>query len=374
MAIYENIRVMISSRCNMEISHQGKKVTLTNVRKELQKEVEDQELFGKRLFEVWISEDEPAPDVSKDVWDKSLQEVKRSHILIVLYSGDAGWAKSDDPIGICHAELEAAMNVSPEKVYFIKLPDSKPANNQEAERNRRFKEFVEKFQPWWKKMPDAETGEDIIMETKLILRQAVAKLSIQGAKQTRKVKFDYGAALDWSRLDFDGRQQHMKGALRDGLKFRKGSVEENNNLFIKAYETFILCICHAIPASMTVAAAREMVGQPFLQDYKFAHQLNEKRVGPVHFIACNRSVTEAQAMRQLGFPDATIVTTPFGVYVADNIQKIQLILIANCRDETTTLYGLQEVFKWLEKSGEGERLAERARARKRIIEAIAKEI
>jgi hypothetical protein len=356
MAIFENVRVMISSRCNAEINYQGKNVKLSAVREDIQKEIEGEKLFGRKLFDVWISEDEPTPDASNNVWKKSIQEVNRSHILIVLYNGDAGWAKSDDQIGICHAELEAAMNTSPEKVYFIKLPDINSANRQEAERNKRFKEFVEKFQTWWKKMPEAMNGEDVINETKIILRQGVSKLAIQGSRQTKKIKFDYGAALDWSRLNFQERQHHMKRTLIEGIKFRDGSFLEKDNLFIMANNMSILCLCHAIPASMTIAAARELVGQPFLLDYEYAQLLSEEKAGPVHFIACNRSVTEAQARKQLGFPDATIVPTDFGVYVADNVQKIQLIFISNCRDETTTLYGLQEVFNWLEKSGEWERL------------------
>jgi hypothetical protein len=46
--------------------------------------------------------------------------------------------------------------------------------------------------------------------------------------------------------------------------------------------------------------------------------------------------TESQASPLLGFPDATLVTPSFGVYIADNLQKMQLVLLANCRDECST--------------------------------------
>jgi hypothetical protein len=72
---------------------------------------------------------------------------------------------------------------------------------------------------------------------------------------------------------------------------------------------------------MTVAAARELVGQPFLRDHRVDDLLEEKRVGPVHVKACHRSITKSQAARQMRFPDATIATTSFGVYIADNVQK-----------------------------------------------------
>jgi len=82
-------------------------------------------------------------------------------------------------------------------------------------------------------------------------------------------------------------------------------------------------------------------------------------------------VTETQAVRQLGFPDATVVRPPFGVYIADSIQKIQMVFIGTCRDETSTRHGVQRFFEWLEQSGEGELLALRACARARVVQEIA---
>lgn len=372
MFTFEKIRVMISSRCNTEISYKGKIVNLSQIRIDLKKEIEAERLFNeKELFDVSINEEAPAPGAGNDVWTESRKEVKRSHILIVLYTGSAGWARSDEEIGICHAELIAAMNTSPDKVRIIKLPDAKPKNEKEAERDERFRRYVEEHIPMWS---TAKTGEDAIRETKKALRQTVAELVIRGSLQAKKGKFDYGAALDWSLLDFEGRQQQMIETLQDGLKWREGTVQDSDNLFVKIHDKLVLAQCNAIPASITVPSAREMVGQPFLHDYKSAVSLDENRVGPVHFIVCNRSITEAQAMKQLGFPDATIVSTSFGIYVVDNIQKIQLIFIRNCRDETTTRYGVDEVFRWLKRSKEEERLVERATARRRIVDAIWQEI
>jgi hypothetical protein len=59
--------------------------------------------------------------------------------------------------------------------------------------------------------------------------------------------------------------------------------------------------------------------------------------------------------------------------VADDVQKIQIVLIAHCRDETTTRRGIQEFLRWMEAQGEDERLADRAAARRRISMAIRKE-
>jgi hypothetical protein len=116
-----------------------------------------------------------------------------------------------------------------------------------------------------------------------------------------------------------------------------------------------------------------MVGQPFLYDHRRARLLGGKRVGPVHLIACHRRIMESQSLKQLGFPDATVVAAPFGIYVADDVQKIQLIFLADCRDETTTRHALQRLFDWLAQSGEDALLSRRAEARKRIVQAIEKE-
>jgi len=96
--------------------------------------------------------------------------------------------------------------------------------------------------------------------------------------------------------------------------------------------------------------------------------------GPVHLIACQKSVTESQAIDLLGFPDATVVTTTFGVYVVDPVQKIQLMLLSNCRDATSTRFAVQRLFDWLDRSGESDALVRRARSRKKIVGAIRKEL
>jgi hypothetical protein len=93
----------------------------------------------------------------------------------------------------------------------------------------------------------------------------------------------------------------------------------------------------------------------------------------MHMVACHCSAKEGQAVRQLGFPDATVVSTPFGVYVADKIQKIQLAFLSNCRDPTTTMYQVQRLFDWIEEVGDGPLIVERAASRARIVTAIADE-
>src|SRR5258708_35042191 len=94
---------------------------------------------------------------------------------------------------------------------------------------------------------------------------------------------------------------------------------------------------------------------------------DEAMAGPVHLIACHRGATESQSLNHLGFPDATVVSTRSWVYVADEVQEIQIVFLANCRDETTTNLALQGFFEWLAQVQEEMRLSARAAARSRIV-------
>jgi hypothetical protein len=166
----------------------------------------------------------------------------------------------------------------------------------------------------------------------------------------------------------------MRRVLRDAILRRTRSSNEDRHLFVSLAGTHVLVVLDAIPAAMTVGAARELVGQPFLRDHELSPILKGGRGGPVHVIGCQKGATEAQAIRLLGSPDATVVSAPFGVFVADNVQKIQFAFIVNCRDETTTRHGVQRFFEWLAQTDEESLVAKRAKARARIVSAIAREV
>ena len=116
-----------------------------------------------------------------------------------------------------------------------------------------------------------------------------------------------------------------------------------------------------------------MVGQPFLVDHKLHTELKKVKAGPIHLVACPKGVTENQALNMLGFPDATIVSDSFGVHIADNIQKIQIVLLKECVSPSAIRRQLASWFEFLRRTGEDKFVLERAQRRFRIIEAIAKE-
>ena len=366
MAEPRRIRVMISSRNDDPIRYRSKTRTLSSVREDLKAAIEGALLFEGQLFEVWINEDAPPAAGSEDAWEHCIGQVKRADLVLVLYNGNAGWAREGGEIGICHAELQTGLDAAPAKVRIIELEPS--VDGDSRERDARFRKYVKVQSRFWS---SAGTGEEVIDQCKTALREAVPDMVTLGLREARKGKFYTGAALDWSRLDYHARKHVLEGTVTDALIERGGTLAEHG-VVLGVAASAVLFVCHGIPAAVSVAAAREMVGQPHLRDHESLPDLGSA-TGPVHVVACHRGITEGQAASILGFPDATIISTPFGVYVADGIQRIQLVFIKDCRDDTSTRVGVQRFFEWLEQSGEDHMLSSRAASRTRIVGAIGKE-
>lgn len=367
MAKSSMIRVMISSRCNDKFPAKGGR-PLSRIREDLKKEIESLRLFGRQVFEVWINEAQDPQGGKWDSWEVCMQAVRDCDILLVLSNGNAGWAKEGGEIGICHAEMMTGLNQAPGKVRVINLgriPIRKGANGR---RNRRFQEYIARrnlFQGF------AKDEAELRAEVRKALMGALISLAQAGVRESSRGSPDYGDALSWIRMNFEARELAMRNVLRAAVLARKGSRRAGDNVVARIGGRSVLLVTHAIPAALTVGPAKEMVGQPFLRDHKYYKWLQKERCGgPIHVIACQKAATESQAIKLLGFPDATVVNTPFGVFVADNIQKVQFVFIVNCHDETTTRHGIQRFFEWLAQSGEDKLAGIRARERTKIVKAI----
>ncbi|WP_234683504.1 hypothetical protein [Bradyrhizobium monzae] len=367
----DRIRVMISGRCKDYTTGDNNDFSLASLRRDLQSKIGAAELFGKQLFDCWINEIEPSKAATRDVWDECLREVRRAHVVIVLYNGDAGWAREANDIGICHAELEASLLSGRDRTHLIQLPPSKAC----SQRDKRFQELVQRELTF--SGTPAQNETDVIENVVNTLVEVVTRLARSGATLLRKESYALGQALEWSKMDYASRKHAMESACLDALAERQGRTRDKkldgSAVRVKIDRSEVLFFAHAIPAAASVAAARELVGKPFLMDH--LHVADDDRVyGPVHIIACQKSTTEKQATDLLGFADATVVTTMFGVYLVDRIQQIQFILLANCRDETSTRFAVQRLFDWLGRSGEADEVMRRARSRKRIVTTIRKEL
>jgi hypothetical protein len=373
MAVSSKIKIMISSRCNdvFPVGVSGR--SLSEIRKDLKREIEGTKLFDQDIFEVWINEETPPKAAGWTSEEVCLEAVRDCDILISLYNGHAGWATTSSDIGICHAELMTGVNQASGKVRLISLGDITITTDLiEKQRNLKFTEFVNKQRIFRGGIVNNEN--DLIARVKEAIFDAVFSLTRMGVNEASLGRFHSGEPLEWSRLNYLERRNEMCKVLHEAISKRPSSHEESGNLFAKLAGKDILFVVNAIPDAISVSQAKEMVGQPFLHDHEYHNMISDDQGGPVHIIACHKGATEVQAKKLLGFPDATVVDAPFGIFVADDIQKVQFVFIRECRDDSMTRHGVQLFFEWLDQSGEEDLLAKRAESRAKIIKTIAEEL
>ncbi len=371
----EPLRVMLSSRCNDLVRFDDRPQPMAVLRSAIQAELEGLRFGEEQVFRVWIHEPEAIAPGDQTSWDKCISQARRADIFLMLYNGNAGWSGNSehfaDAVGICHAELAAAYSKAPAKVRSIHFPlDGVPDNLP----NRRFQKYVVQQKILGTQVETGEAAIDAARRAAVAALLALARAGI-GASSGR---FFTGEALEWTRMDFHQRRTTTTAVVVDFLVERFDGkaarfADMDTTVVLPLADVRVAFVCDCIPATLTTAAARELVGQPFLRDHQLCAALPDGVAGPVHLVACQKGVTELQALRQLGFPDAIAVTAPFGVYVADEVQKIQMAFIANCRDETSTRHNVQRFLQWLEEQGEDALLARRAVSRRRIADRIAAE-
>jgi hypothetical protein len=380
MAKSDKIHVMISSRCKAQLSYNGKLVLLTEVRKELEKQINSLVLWQGQepLFECWINETSTSANQRQTWWDESIQQSKDADIVIVFYNGEAGGGIKNGPIGICEAELDAVLTDS-KKVRVITLPLAAASTDPaQLARDQSYQAFIQNLDLF---RPEVKTGEELIERVLREVRAIVVEL-VQNAALTPDLgKSNIGPALEWHRMSYTERETAMRKQLQKALKEVPGTKSVDSKLAVSERATLwlylggkqILTVLHAVPAGLSQSAAREIVGQPFLTDHRLYDQLATGDGGPLHLVACYKGATESQALKMLGFPDATVVPGRFGLHVADSVQKIQIVLLRNCESPTTTSHAVSTWLEWLKRSAEDVEVAKRAIARKRIITAIANE-
>jgi hypothetical protein len=369
------IKVMLSSRCLDPIASSGGEVLLSKVRQQVKADIESWLVVGgKRTFDVWITEDAPGGPGDEDAWTTCMTIARECDIFICLFNGHSGWSLQGHTIGICEAELVTAMESGGSKVRCIEIsPPRARSKPPEADWDRSFKEYVQRLNPLLAKAKD---DRSLKLQIKKTLQDTLLRMALQGARALRSGRGYLGQALDWNRMNFSERKKHMESELVAALLSRPDARRiDDQTALVPVAGSRVVIRCAGIPASMSVPAAREMVGQPFLRDYELLTSGPGKPAsGPVHVIGCQKSVTEAQARQLLGFPDATVVSTPYGIWVADPIQKIQLLFVSGCVDAAATRLRLQSCFDWMEQTGEASLLAQRASSRARIVKVIAAEM
>lgn len=374
----DSIKVMISSRVGAPLMKGKSKPTVGDAAKEIKKKLDGLRLFPEAkfeqesLFHFDLSLELKAKPGGKTIDQYCREMVNKSDIVLALYNGQAGSSLSEGADGICFLEMRMAMDFSPEKLVVVTLPPQ-PG---EGEADKRFREWFEDQRIWT--APGTAKGiPDVVEGAREALREAVVS-GTRRAGHLRVGSYYFGGALEWSRMNYERRAEAMRKAVYESLqphgKKRNEQGEDEMTLFaIGDEDERVFTWIHAIPAALSEPHAREMVGQPYLNDHKLV-EVMDGLPGPLHVVACARGVTEAQAVRMLGFPDATIIKAPFGVFVADEVQKIQMAFLAQCRDEPTTHEAVSQFIAWLRQVGEFEAILKRGRHRSDLVKILAKKI
>jgi len=295
----KRIRVMVSSRCmDRIVSAKGGSVELSDLRRRVKGDIEGFQIFGKDSFECWVHEDEPAMDLGANFWEQCRDRVSKSDIVLVLYNGNAGFANDKGDIGICHFELATALDVAGARVRLIDVTKAKTGRSSgNKQRDRRFQEYVARQQLGTRFAANDDEAARLLLDA---LQDAVVDMVRQGSLAARKSRFDSGTPLDWSRLDFSARKAAIERVLLATLQ-ENGALRVGPGYVREVDGVRVFFSCHAVPAAMTVAAAREMVGRPFLQDHELTPHLKEGICGPVHVIGVTKVLRRIRRRACSGF-------------------------------------------------------------------------
>ncbi len=369
MATSSKIKIMISSKCKDKFPLDTKEVNdLSTIRAQLKEDIEEVKVFGRSIYEVWINERE-VEDASQKAWDQCMDQARDCDVFVALFNGNAGWPDKNGTIGICHAEFTTAYNEAPGKVFIVNIHEPRAKGAPRETTDILFQDYIKRLRRFDARVAvNDEPG--LLDAVRRTISESTVKLVQRGVRDASRGTNYVGPALIWSRLNYKDRIEKMRGVALAALDHRKGAALDN---LIKRPITGkpILFVVNAIPDAISVPAARELVGQPHLADHTLQRALEKLEGGPVHLVACHKSVTESQAIRMLGFPNATVVSGPFGIYVVDPVQSIQLVLVAQCRDETTTRLGVQRFLEWLDESDQATKLVQHAVKRKLVVAALA---
>ena len=363
------LKIFLSSRNNDKVSINGVTGdTLTEIRKFIKKELEDTKFFGKDLFEIKINEDFGA-STSTDSYNKCLQEVRDSDFVIALYNGVAGWAPTGIDLGICHAELDTAMNISTHKTTIIdisKYYTISTTDKDEIKRNKLFNDYLLEQNTFNNplKLSKANESNDGFKRELLASIQNVIYKHFSERIKLSNIYFNLGGntkiSLDWKKLKYSDRDKNITAILKDLI-----SLSPNFKIFIS--EAF------SIPDNMSVEDAKSFTGRPFLkaQDLITTTKKNKPtKFGPIHFIGVYGNATEIQVKNLIGFPDISTIRDDFGIYVWEQNTHVQLVFLTECKTPEAVKSKFLLFNNWCRSNREYDNIIKRAEARFHILKSI----
>jgi hypothetical protein len=363
------LKIFLSSRNNDKVSINGVTGdTLTEIRKFVKKELEDTKFFGKDLFEIKLNEDFGATP-STDSYNKCLQEVRDSDFVIALYSGAAGWAPIGIDLGICHAELDTAMNISTHKIAIIdisKYNTISTKNPDEIKRNKLFNDYLIEQNTFNNplKLSKANESNDGFKRELLASIQNVIYKHFSERIKLSNIYFNLGGntkiSLDWKKLKYSDRDKNITSILKDLITLSPD------------FKTFI-SEAFSIPDNMSVEDAKSFTGRPFLNDQDLiltTKKTKPTKFGPIHFIGVYGNATEIQVKNLIGFPDISAIRDDFGIYVWEQNTHVQLVFLTECKTPEAVKSKFLLFNNWCRSNREYDKIIRRAEARFHIIKSI----
>ena len=355
------IKVFLSSRVNSDFSGLDQSYSMKDLRAFISDSLESASFLGEKIIEVVKNEDNFNADLSRNAFDNCMQTLRICNIIIILYNGEAGWAITDySTNGICHEEFLLAVNEFGTMSYMIDLSHFF-RNSVDAKAKARNDQFRQDITSYFrhKENIQATTVKELTAKVEKQIKKYVLN-ALQKSFATQKKQAAaysvYGQTLDWSKLNYEKREEALLNVLEAAIR----DLPLLDNVTKSA---------HAIPDKMSVADARNRIGRPFMHDYEILSK-EKKEQGVIHFIAVYGNATETQAKDLVGYPDLTVIKTPFGFYLWEHIVHIQIFFLVKCVNGPTIGTRISELINWLNSSKESSKIVPRAQGRLLILKAM----
>jgi hypothetical protein len=363
------LKIFISSRNNDTVLIGGAVGdSLTTIRKHIKRELENTKFFDKDFFEILINEDFGA-STTTDSYNTCLQKVQDSDFVIALVNGVAGWAPKGIELGICHAELDAALNVSTRKTSIIdvsKYFSIKPADADEKKRNELFRNYINDLNTFTNplkiekgKENNAGFIEELLSSIKNVIYQHLNE-RIELSNLYFNISGDNKISLNWKKLKYTDRDKNITSILKQLIAASPD------------FSKFVVGV-FSIPDNMSVPDAKSFAGRPFLKDQELIEKPKKRvitRFGPIHFIGVYGNATEIQVKDLIGFPDITAIKEDFGIYVWEQNTHVQLVFLTDCKTPEAVKSKFLLFNNWCHSNGEYGNMVKRAEARHLILTAI----
>jgi Domain of unknown function (DUF4062) len=363
------LKIFISSRNNDRVVINGVSGdTLTEIRKHIKKELENIKFLDKDFFDIRTNEDFGA-STSTDSYNKCLEEVRESDFVIALYSGAAGWAPVGIDLGICHSELDTAMNISTRKTAIIdvsKFFSIITSDADEINRNKLFTQYLTDQNTFNNPLKLAKTKEtnDGFREELLASIKNVINKHLNDRIELSNIYFNIAGnnkiSLNWKKLKYKDVDKNITTILKQLIL----ASPDFSNFVSSAF---------SIPDNMTAEDAKAYTGRPFEKDHDLISTPKKgkpTRFGPIHFIGVYGNATGLQAKKLIGFTDISAIRDDFGIYVWEQITHVQLVFLTDCKTPEAVKSKFLLFNNWCRSNGEYDNIVKRAKARFHILKSI----